>query len=290
MKAGHAVGMGWRSNSQRMSYVVGLLWIVGLSGCGATKSYTATDQLLMSDAVDATVAKVDFGPLAGKLVYLDSTYIKMQKGALLIDSDYVISSLRQQMVGAGVQIVENRDDAELVAEARLGALGLDGHNVIYGIPASNGFSAASSTIVGAPVIPAIPEIAFARHEAKSGAAKVAVFAYDRVSREPYWQSGIAKSASSSHDTWVLGIGPWQKGTIYDRTRFAGSALNGGQPLDAEDRSIRTSAAFQAYRRSRLYHNVQPPPIETRVAENEGVTAAAAEEPIAQPTATPAAAQ
>ncbi len=283
----------WCAGAERWGRVTGLLWVVAMVGCGATKSYTATDQLLMSDAVDATVAKVDFSPLAGKQVYLDSTYIKTQKGPLLIDSDYVISSVRQQMVGAGVQIVENRDEAELIAEARLGALGLDGHSVIYGIPASNGLAAASS-IAGAPVIPALPEIAFARHEAKSGAAKVAVFAYDRVSREPYWQSGIAKSSSSSHDTWVLGIGPWQQGTIYNRTRFAGSVVNGGRALDPEDRSIRTSAAFQAYGRSRLYHNAQSPPVETRVAENAGVTTASADEPAVEtpsaPKSTPASGQ
>ena len=257
------------------------LLVAALGGCGATKSYTATDQLLMSDAVDATVAKLDFSPLASKKVYLDSTYIKTQKGPLLIDADYVISSLRQQMVGAGVHIVESRDEAELVAEARLGALGLDGHNVIFGIPASNGLSAASAAITSVPIIPAIPEISFARHEAKSGAAKVAVFAYDRLTREPYWQSGIAKSASNANDTWLLGIGPWQKGTIYDRTRFAGSVVSGGEPMDAEDREIRKSAEFQAYRRSRLYNNrgnsVTP---ETRVADGSNVVNAdAAESPV-----------
>ncbi len=240
----------------------------------------------MSDAVDATIAKLDFTPLAGKQVYLDSTYIKMQKGPLLIDSDYVISALRQQMVGAGIQLVESRDDAQLVAEARLGALGLDGHNVIYGIPASNGLSSASSSISGVPTIPAIPEIAFARHEAKSGAAKVAVFAYDRETRQPYWQSGIAKSSSNAHDTWVLGVGPWQKGTIYDRTRFAGSVVNGGAPIDLEDRKLRNSAAFQAYRRGRLYNNGQPLPDtplpETRMADSGEVTQASAGGPAAAP--------
>jgi hypothetical protein len=245
------------------------------SGCGSTKSYLATDQLLMSDAVDATVAKLDFSPMSGKKVFLDPTYIRTAKGPLLIDSDYVVSSVRQQMVGAGVQIVENREEAELIAEARLGALGLDGHNVIYGIPASNGLAAASTAITSVPMIPAIPEISFARHEAKSGAAKLAVFAYDRVTREPYWQSGIAKSASSAHDTWVLGIGPWQKGTIYDRTRFAGSVVSGGEPLDAEDKKLRSSAEFQSYRRGRLYNNVTPQP-ETRVADSSGVVTAGTE--------------
>lgn len=260
-----------------MHWGVCLAFVLLFAGCGSTKSYTATDQLLMSDAVDATVAKLDFSPLASRKVYLDSTYIKTAKGPLLIDSDYVISSVRQQMVAAGVLLVETRDEADLVAEARLGALGLDGHNVIYGIPASNGLSAASTALTSVPVIPSIPEISFARHEAKSGAAKVAVFAYDRVTREPYWQSGIAKSASNAHDTWVLGIGPWQKGTIYDRTRFAGSVVNGGEPLDAEDRKIRQSAEFQAYRRSRLYNSAGSPIPETRMADSS----TAAETPPAE---------
>lgn len=242
------------------------------TGCGANKSYVATEQLLMSDAVDATVAKLDFSPLAGKKVYLDATYIKTAKGPLLVDADYVISSLRQQMVGSGAQLVESREEAELIAEARLGALGMDGHQIIYGIPASNGLSAATSALAGAPLLPAIPEISFARHEAKSGAAKVAVFAYDRVTRAPYWQSGIAKSTSNAHDTWLLGIGPWQKGTIYDRTRFAGSVVTGAEPLDADDQRLRKSAEFQAYQRSRLYNSAIPQP-EIKVADGGGVVTA-----------------
>ena len=155
--------------SRRLLWSMGLL--VCLTGCGTTKSYTATEQLLMSDAVDATVAKLDFEPLTAKKVYLDTTFLKTQKSPLLIDSDYVISSLRQQMMAAGVQLVENREEADLIAEARMGALGLDGHNVTYGLPASNILATATSAFSSAPAIPSIPEISFARRDAKSGAAK-----------------------------------------------------------------------------------------------------------------------
>jgi hypothetical protein len=256
---------------------LGQVWIVG---CGTTKSYTATEQLLMSDAVDATIAKLDFTPLSGKKVYLDSTYLKTLKSPLLIDSDYVISSLRQQMVGFGVYLVEGREEADLVAEARMGALGLDGHAVTYGVPASSTLSGASTVISNAPALPLLPEISFARHEAKSGAAKLAVFAYDRITREPYWQSGIAKSLSNSRDTWIFGVGPWQRGTIYDRTRFAGSSAD---LLDSDDDKIRQSPAFAAYRRGRLYdaakNEEQPQLIEepTKLAEGPVVRAGGAEE-------------
>lgn len=238
---------------------LGVALLLFASGCGATKSYTATDQLLMSDAVDATVAKLDFSPLTGRRVYLDATYLKTQKSSLLIDSDYVISSLRQQMVGSGVLLVETREESDLVAEARIGALGLDGHNVTYGLPASSALASASSVFTNTPILPAIPEISFARHEAKSGAAKLAVFAYERESRQPVWQSGIAKSSSSARDTWVLGAGPWQRGTIYERTRFAGREL-AGVDLHADDdpmsdENIRKSAAFAAYHHQRTFERL-----------------------------------
>ena len=226
------------------------------TGCGTTKSYTATEQLLISDAVDATVATLDFAPLAGKDVYLDTTFFKTHKSSILVDSDYVISSLRQQMVAAGVHLTDSRDEAQLIAEARLGALGIDGHTVTYGLPASSALSSASTALSGSQLLPSIPEIAFARKEAKSGAAKVAVFAYERESKRPYWQSGIARSASNARDTWILGIGPWQRGTIYEGTQFAGTRFSGTELIDAID--IEQSPedykkhALDSYRRGRLF--------------------------------------
>lgn len=235
------------------------------SGCGSTQSYRATEQLLISDAVDATVAQLDFATLANRKVYLDVTYLKTLKSPLLVDSDYVISSIRQQMVGAGVCLVEGRDDAELIAEARIGALGLDGHNVTYGIPSSNAISNASRVFTSNSIVPTLPEISLARHEAKTGAAKIAVFAYERESRAPVWQSGIARSSSSARDTWVFGVGPWQRGTIYEGTRFAGQELNSAfaHARGAEkERMIRESDAFATYTLSKKFSDPtdEPAPI------------------------------
>jgi hypothetical protein len=221
-----------------------------MAGCGTTRSYTATEQLLISDAVDATVAKIDFSPLSRKKVFLDSSYMKMLKAPnIILDADYVTSSIRQQMLADSVYLVDNRDEAELIAEARLGTMGLDGHNVTYGVPASNVLSGASA-LAGASV-PAIPELSVGRREAKLGAAKVAVFAYNRTTREPYWQSGIARSTSTARDTWFLGIGPWQAGTIYDGTRFAGGKTSRVWGLPSNKITPR-GAAFEDFRSPHLF--------------------------------------
>jgi hypothetical protein len=198
-----------------------------LVGCGTTKHHTATEQLLMSDAVDATIAKLDFTPLSYRKVFLDTTYINKPTFAgqsLIIDSNYMLSSLRQQMTAVGVLLVETRDDAELIAEPRIGALGIDGHDVVYGLPASNSIANASAAVAGTPLLPPIPEISVARREDKVGAAKVAVFAYHKDTRQPFWQSGIAQSNSNSKSTWVLGVGPFQRGSIHNGTQFAGGEV------------------------------------------------------------------
>ncbi len=195
-----------------------------LAGCGATKSRIATEQLLVSDAVDDAVSSIDFRNLAGRSVFFDSKYIRNVKSAGFVNSDYIISSLRQQMIGADCRLVENHEDAEIIVEARVGTLGSDGTEVTFGIPASNSLSTAATLVPSAPVIPVIPEISFARKEGQVGAAKIAVFAYERETGRPIWQSGIARSRSTAQDFWLFGAGPFQNGSIYKGTRFAGERL------------------------------------------------------------------
>lgn len=260
----------------------GMLFVCILAcftGCGTTKSYTATDQLLLSDAVDTTISKLDFEPLKGQKVYLDVTYFKTQRSSVLVDSDYVISAIRQQMVSAGVKLVESRDEGDMIAEARIGALGLDSHAVTYGVPASNALATASSVFVNAPAVPSIPEMSFARRESKSGAVKVAVFAYDRETREPIWQSGIARSDSNAKDTWVLGVGPFQRGTIYSKTRFAGNKLNATEMLQLEEDNAKKTRRYDHYRNGRVF----PALFESDVTEDGGVSLASAEDAADTPS-------
>ncbi|MHB0957350.1 MAG: DUF6655 family protein [Pirellulaceae bacterium] len=205
--------------------VIGIsLVAVALAGCGTTKSRRATEQLLMSDAVDRSVASIDFRPLSGLRVYLDTTYVKNIPGQDFVNADYIVSSVRQQMVGAGCLLVETLETAEYVAEMRVGTLGTDSHELVYGLPANNALSSAASLVPSAPTIPVIPEISVARKGDERGAAKIALFAYHKSTRRPVWQSGMAQAHSSSKDTWVFGAGPFKSGTIHEGTEFAGGEL------------------------------------------------------------------
>ena len=132
-----------------------------------------------------------------------------------VTADYIISSLRQQMLAAGCLVQEDREEADYVVEARVGALGTDAHDVNYGVPANKSLSTAASLVAGATAVPTIPEISVARRADESAAAKLALFAYDRQTRERVWQSGMKVGRSSAQDRWYFGAGPFQSGTIYE---------------------------------------------------------------------------
>lgn len=206
---------------------VSLAMLSAVGGCGTTRAYEATEQLVISDAVDSSISKLDFRPLTGRKVYLDAGFIRYNKNEGFVNSDYVISALRQQIVSAGCLIQDTPQAADIIIEARLGTLGLDDHRVTFGIPENNALSTAAQIIPGSPAIPAIPEIALTKRESREGAAKVAAFAYDRETRVPVWQSGVGTSVANAQDTWVFGVGPFQAGSVRDTTKFAGREIGLG---------------------------------------------------------------
>jgi hypothetical protein len=222
---------GFNASTSLGVLAVALLCAVA-GGCGATKARVATEQLLVSDAIDRAVQHIDFSGLEGQKVYLDTKHIQHIKSAPgvgpnssgIVDANYITSSVRQQLFAAGVLLQEKETDADYIVELRCGAIAADGHEVVYGIPANNLLASAAALAPNAPAVPQIPEISIAKRNDQYGAAKIGVFAYHRESKEPVWTAGIAQARSTAKDIWVFGAGPFQRGTIYDAPRFAGSKL------------------------------------------------------------------
>jgi len=222
-----------------------LLAAVIIVGCGTTRwsdtRRTATEQLLISDAMDRAVSRFDFRAVAGKKIYLDATYIKYTT-----DSDYLISSMRQHMLAGGCILMDRRDDADYIVEVRAGAVGTDRRDVLFGVPATK-----VPAMLPVPGVPTnIPELPLATKTEQRAVAKIAVFAYNRHTGRPIWQSGVVPVESTAKDIWFLGAGPFQRGTIYDGTSFAGDKIK--IPLiypgddDEEGTTGEISVADQAY--------------------------------------------
>ena len=190
-----------------------LLLLILCYGCGTTRvsdtARTATEQLLISHSIDDTVSRLDFRVLAGKRVYLDAQYLDG-----VTDKGYLISSLRQQLLACGCLLQEERKRATYVIEARAGSVGTDRNDMLIGVPQMS----IPSVMPGIPGA-MIPEIALAKKSNRRAVAKVAVFAYNRISGDPVWQSGTLEAVSRERDSWLCGAGPFRRGSLHRGTEF-----------------------------------------------------------------------
>ena len=74
---------------------------ISIGGCGTSIRRNATEQLLLSDAIDRSVAQIDFSPLEGRKVFFDSKYVVLTPTPGFSSASYINSALRQQMSAAG---------------------------------------------------------------------------------------------------------------------------------------------------------------------------------------------
>lgn len=199
--------------------LVAALGVATLAGCGTTRmtdtGRAASEMLLISQAVDQAVAKVDFSPLEGQTVFLDASAVDKD----VVDRGYLVSVVRQQLLAHGALLQEDRPKAAYVVEVRSGGIGTDRHSLLVGTP-----SVSLPAIV--PGVPGanIPEIALVKKSDQRGVAKLGVFAYNRQTGRALWQSGTVEAVSRAQDTWVFGAGPYSRGTIRKHAELAGEPL------------------------------------------------------------------
>jgi len=178
--------------------------LLATTGCATARSSdtarTATEQLLISNAVDQAIAKIDFTPLAGRAVYLEEKYID---GA---DRNYLIASLRHAVLASGSRLVTKIEDADLVLEARNGGLGTDRLDRFVGMPK-----------VDVPmVLPiGIPEVRLFSRTTQTGTVKLGLIAYDAKTRELLGDGGVTLAQSNDHKLYLLGTGPYTSGTVHN---------------------------------------------------------------------------
>lgn len=205
-----------RRRLPKRSLVTGILCSVVLLGCGTTRTSdtprTATEQLLLSQAVDRVLDVMDFSPLAGKDVFVDPAYLEA------VDKNYVLSSVREHVFAAGARIKDKAENAEIVVEVRSGALGTDRYERFVGVP--------QLTLLPPPLPPAIPETPFLKRLNQQGVAKLAIYAYARRTGELVMQGGTAQTLTDNQSLWILGLGPFERGSIRRGRRL------GGEPLPA----------------------------------------------------------
>lgn len=186
------------------------LWSIGLvvllTGCGATRltdtSRSASEELLLSHAIDRAVGQLNLTVLAGQDVYLDTTNL-----GDVTYSGYLTGALRQHLLASGARLVPELEQAAVVVEARAGSVATTRHDSMIGIPETQ----VPAVLVGGSGT--LPEIALIKKAIHIGVAKVGVFAYRTVDGVGVWQSGMRETQSISESNWYFGTGPFQTGDV-----------------------------------------------------------------------------
>ena len=181
------------------SFVCGFI-ALGLVGCAQTKTSntarTATEQLLISNAVDQALDKIDFRAFSGHTVFLDDKYVDCT------DKQYVISSVRHRILHQGAILVTKPEDAEVLVEMRTGVVGTDIADSFLGIPE-----------VTLPGMLTLPEVRVLTRQVQTGTAKLGIVAVDAKTKQVLGEGGMTLAQSDTNSWFVAGMGPFKSGSI-----------------------------------------------------------------------------
>jgi hypothetical protein len=221
---------------------VGLVALLAGFGCATTRqtdtSRTGVEQLLISNAVDQSLDKVDFSPLRGRNVLIQEKYLDG------VDKNYVVGSLRHRVLATGARLVDKEEDSEVVLEVRSGGIGTDRSDSFVGSP---------QIAIPFPLPLQLPEVRLIDTRTQLATAKIAIVAYHTETRQAIGTGGTSLARSTDINRSFLGIGPFNSGNVRQEVQVAtgteGLAFDLGEHIPWSDpRTASTQGApvlFQA---------------------------------------------
>lgn len=181
-----------------------LACFTSLIGCAMTETSntkrTATEQMLISNAIDQSLAKADFAPFAGHRVFLDAQYVDA------VDKQYLVASTRHHLLRSKASLVDSVEDSDIVLELRSGAVGTDTADSFVGVPE-----------LTLPGLVTLPEVRLVDRISQVGTAKIGMVAYDSRTHKILGSGGVSLARSDSNNWFVLGFGPIQEGSLPSET-------------------------------------------------------------------------
>jgi len=223
---------------QRLCCFVAAIAVL-VAGCTSTKqsntARTATEQLLISNAVDQSLNKIDFTPLAGSSVFVEEKYLDC------VDKGYILGSIRHKLMQAHATVAAKAEEANAIMEVRSGGVGTDVASSFLGIP---GFTM--------PGMLSVPDIKIVNRDSQKAVAKIGLVVYDVKSKTELGDGGVSLAKSDENNTYVMGFGPHQSGTLLAEVNRA-APLRAGQQV----RELPNQVAFS-----------QPPVPKNKAAEGK----------------------
>lgn len=151
---------------------VSFLSLLVLAGCSTARetepARTATEQLMISTAVDRALDRLNVKIPEGTKIWVDAGNFEGY------DSKYAVGAVRDRLLHLGARLVADRGQADAVVEIRAGALSTNSDDMLIGIPAVE----LPIPMAGAAKT---PELALLKKNHDEGVVKLGITAYDAKS-------------------------------------------------------------------------------------------------------------
>lgn len=151
---------------------VSFLLLFALAGCSTSRetepARTATEQLMISTAVDRALDRLNVTIPEGTKIWVDAANFEGY------DAKYAVGAIRDRLLHLGAHLVADRGQADAVVEIRAGALSTNSDDLLVGIPAIE----LPIPMAGAAKT---PELALLKKNHDEGVAKIGITAYDAKS-------------------------------------------------------------------------------------------------------------
>ena len=165
---------------------------------------SATEQLLVSRAIDDAVAKLNVTLDPGAHVFVDTSYFDgtgpfegMERDKSVLFPKYAISAVREKLLRGGALLTNDRRAADIVVELRTGGQSVDHNSLFVGIPS-----------ISIPLPPTFypvttPELALFKRDRQTGIVKLAITAYRQQTGAFASASGPSFGSSNHTETTIL---------------------------------------------------------------------------------------
>lgn len=151
---------------------------LALAGCTTERvtepQESATEQLLITTAVDRAVGRLTVALPAGSRLFVDATYVDTAPSDHLRYPKYLVGTVRDHLVRQGFRLADERGQADVVVELRSGAQSIDHDGFLIGLPAVP----LPVPLTGSTMT--LPEVALYKRDRRSGVAKVAITLINRA--------------------------------------------------------------------------------------------------------------
>ena len=187
-----------------------LAWnaVLLLTGCTTVHvtepTESATEQLLVSRAIDDSIAKLNVTIAAGTQIFVDTSFFDgtgdldgSEHDKPVLFPKYAIGAIRERLLRDGALLTDEKGSADVIVELRTGGQSVDHNSLFVGIPS-----------ISIPLPPSFypvttPELAFFKRDRQTGIAKLAITAYRRTTGGFTSASGPSFGSSNHTETTIL---------------------------------------------------------------------------------------